>query len=127
MRRLRLFATIGVALVLSGCLRRAPTHFELDRRAGHAVPPAPAQHTPRQGPGDGFEEPLWAASVVAPSPEMPARIAPVIRRVWVHDQLLPDGSWLQGTWLFVEVEPARWLLDADPGAAPIVTPSEGSP
>ncbi len=51
---------------------------------------------------------------------MPARTAPVVRKVWVADQKLEDGSWVQGTWMFVEVAPARWLYEVDPGAAPFV-------
>ena len=58
----------------------------------------------------------------APAPLMPARTAPVIRRVWVADQTLPDGSWLQGTWWFMEVEPSHWLYEIDPGAAPFAEP-----
>ncbi len=68
-----------------------------------------------------FDEHLHTTSAITPEPMMPARVAPVVRRIWVSDQHLPDGSWLQGTWLFIEVEPSRWLDEVDPGGAPFVT------
>ncbi len=40
----------------------------------------------------------------------PARTKPWIEKVWVHDQEIDGGYWLQGTWVFLEVEPGRWLL-----------------
>lgn len=102
-----------LAVSLASCLRRAPTNFELDRRAGMPVPAAA---------GTTFEEPVWASSTVAPEAEMPARTPPKIIRVWVADQILEDGSWLQGTWLFLEAEPPRWLPEVDPGSAPLLSP-----
>lgn len=112
----------------SGCLVRAPTSYELDKRAGNGIPPAdPAYEHPRRyrRKGVSFEEPLRSTSGIAPAPLMPARTAPVIRRVWVADQTLPDGSWLQGTWWFMEVEPSNWLHEIDPGAAPFAEPELG--
>lgn len=112
-----------VALLCAGCMKRAPTNYELDRRAGMGTPPAEAQY--ERGPGKRpapFDEPLQSTSVLAPAARMPARIEPVIRRVWVSDQQLPDGTWLQGTWLFMEVQPARWLFEVDPGGGVFAAP-----
>lgn len=111
------------ALGTSGCLRRAPTTFELDKRAGNPVPPAaPEYEQPRRKRGRQFDEPMRTTSTISPAPVLPARTAPVIRRVWVADQALPDGSWLQGTWWYIEVEPSRWLYEVDPGSAPFAEP-----
>lgn len=49
------------------------------------------------------------------SAEMPARIPPVIAKVWVYDQLINGNQWLQGTWLFIEVDRGRWLPEVDSG------------
>lgn len=115
-------------LLLSACLRRAPTSYELDKRSGQALPPAEPQYeTKKTLKKAAFTEPLRTNSTLAPAPMMPARTAPVVRRVWVTDQTLPDGSWLQGTWWFVEVQPSRWLHEVDPGAAPFVLPKEDKP
>lgn len=104
----------------TGCLRRAPTTFELDRRAGHAPPSLDPGH--RTGGRDPVPVPLQSTSTLAAAPHMPARIEPVVQRVWVADQLLEDGSWLQGTWMFVETAPARWLVEVDPGGGTFAAP-----
>jgi hypothetical protein len=107
-----------------GCFKRAPSSYELDKRAGQPLPPAEPQYeTKKSLRKQRFEEPLRTTSTIAPAARMPARTAPVIRRVWVADQTLPDGSWLQGTWWYVEVEPSHWLHEVDPGAAPFVEPA----
>lgn len=114
-----------LVLLVPGCLRRAPTSYELDKRAGHPLPPTePAYETKKSLRKASFTEPLHTTSNIARAPQMPARSAPVVRRVWVVDQTLPDGSWLQGTWWFVEVQPSRWLHEIDPGAAPFVLPEQ---
>lgn len=114
-----------MAVSMGGCLVRAPTTYELDQRAGNGIPPANPvyEHPKRHKKGVPFEEPLHTTSGVAPTPLMPARSAPVIRRVWVADQTLPDGSWLQGTWWYLEAEPSRWLHEIDPGSAPFAEPA----
>lgn len=115
-------------LLCSSCLKRAPTSYELDKRAGMGTPPAEPVHErggkKAQRRSAAFEEPLQTSSTIAPASRMPARIEPVIRKVWVSDQQLPDGSWLQGTWLFMEVQPARWLFEVDPGGGVFVEPRQ---
>jgi hypothetical protein len=34
---------------------------------------------------------------------------PLVKKVWMHDQILKGGHWMQGSWLYIEVEPARWV------------------
>ena len=127
---LLLLATVFIC-ASGGCMKRAPTNYELDRRAGMATPPPEAQFESerqkkkhrKQNPT--FTEPLWTSSTLAAAPVMPARVQPVVRKIWVPDQLLEDGSWLQGTWMFVEVEPAHWLPEVDPGGAPFATQTKG--
>ena len=53
-----------------------------------------------------------------------ARVAPVIRKAWISDVLLEDGTWIQGTWMYLEVEPGRWLAEIDPGGASFVARPE---
>lgn len=110
----------------TGCAKRAPTSYELDKRSGGGIPPAdpeyehPKRYARRRA--RSFEEPLRSTSAVTPASRMPPRTAPVVRQVWVADQNLPDGSWLQGTWWFVEVSPSQWLHEVDPGAALFMEP-----
>lgn len=119
-------AFVGAMLLLTtGCRKHAPTSYELDQRAGHGVPPTrwKDRHWRGKKPprGAAWQERLSTTSALAPNTSMPARTAPVVRRVWVADQQLEDGSWVQGTWMYVEVEPARWLYEVDPTAAPFAT------
>jgi len=118
---------------LTGCVRRAPTSYELDKRSGLGTPPPDAAYEhPRRYQrraarkagrhGGGAEPSMRSTSLVAPTPRMPARTTPVVRRVWVADQNLGDGSWLQGTWWVVEIEPSKWLHEVDPGGAWFAAP-----
>jgi hypothetical protein len=129
MARVAVLACGCLGLVgLVGCVRRAPTSYELDKRAGLGTPPPevayehPKRHARKAdrkaGRHGGVAEPsLRSTSLVPSTPRMPARTNPVLRRVWVADQTLSDGSWLQGTWWVLEVEPSRWLHEVDPGGA----------
>lgn len=130
MMRVLLPALLMVSV--SGCMKRAPTTYELSRRAGQPYPPAEPDFVDPKGKkkkGATFDAPVWANSNLAPSQHMPARSAPQIARVYMHDHQLPnkDGTntaWLQGTWIFMEVRPAQWLPEVDPGAASLVVPQE---
>jgi hypothetical protein len=117
-----------MVMTLTGCVKRAPTSYELDKRSGLGTPPPdPSYEHPKRYQrraarkarrhGEGAEPSMRSTSLVAPTPRMPARTTPVVRRIWVADQNLSDGSWLQGTWWVVEVEPSRWLHEVDPGGA----------
>lgn len=102
-----------LAMVLAGgCMKRAPTTYELDRRAGFGVPGADQNR-------DALDD-VRTSSAVATSPRMPVKVPPLIERVWVSDLALGDGARLQGTWLFLEVEKGRWLDEVDPGGAPLL-------
>jgi hypothetical protein len=95
-------------------MTRAPTTYELDRRAG-MLPPA----------GEGVVQDLSLIktnSKIASVPTMPMKIPALIEKVWLSDVTLTDGVKMQGTWLFLEVEPGKWLDEVDPGAAPLVFP-----
>ena len=85
----------------SGCATRAPTDYELDRRAG-LVPTVEVERLSR-------EADLLRHVEGSPKPALePPRTKPRLERVWVYDQELDGGYWLQGTYLYLEVEPGRW-------------------
>lgn len=117
---------LSLVCLLVGCAHRAPTDYPMDRRSGFGVPPAEAEYISkkRHRKAQRHAVPLLqTTSVVAPRPQMPARSAPVVRRVWMTDRILEDGSWLAGTWVWVELEPARWLPEVDPGGGVFVRPA----
>jgi hypothetical protein len=91
--------------ITTGCMSRAPTTYELDKRAGML--------SPTENSVKGVLSNLDSNSSLNKNVYMPARIGPVIQKIWLTDQHLPDGSLLQGTWLFLEVEPAKWHDEVD--------------
>ena len=124
-----------ILAVLAGCVSRAPTDCELDRRSGLY----PSSFCDKDAAADPRDQPalLSASSGSASSGSalgssasgglsdakpatFPIREQPVVAKIWVRDQVLDGGNWMQGTWLFVEVQPSRWsgesvALRADAG------------
>jgi hypothetical protein len=102
----------GVLLlaVLAGCATRAPTDYELDRRAG-LVPTVEVERLRREA------EDIHQVNADGKSARQPPRSQPRLERIWVYDQELDGGYWLQGTYVFLEVEPGRWLEDSRTGGS----------
>ena len=99
------FNVLAIAFVTS-CVTRAPTENELDRRAGLA--PIAAADDRR----DELEEQLKGLHPITGKDKptrLPLRSSARLERVWVYDQELDGGYWLQGTYLYLEVEPGRWI------------------
>ena len=98
---------------LTGCvITRAPTTYELDRRAG-MLPPNQTQVN------DDLTK-MQTNSNIARNTHMPERLPPLVEKIWVTSQILPDGSKLDGTWMWIEVDQARWLDEKDPGSASLL-------
>lgn len=98
-------ALISAFFVLGGCVTKFPSNYELDRRSGST----PAGGTP------GLESLSNYSLRDAPmTPEyMPVRSQPVVTKVWVYDRRL-GPNWLQGTWMFIEVQPSQWVTELEP-------------
>jgi hypothetical protein len=99
-------------LILTGCATRAPSDYELDRRAGLV-------------PSVDVEKKIAATDLRSlpknsKDPKHPMRRAPRLEKVWVYDQELEGGFWMQGTFVYLEVAPGEWLLE--PGMSTEVTP-----
>jgi hypothetical protein len=94
---------------LAGCMVRAPTSFELDRRAGLLA----------ERRTDALSQ-VHTSSAVPRAPMEPVKIPPLIEKVWVSDVPLGPDARLQGTWMYLEVERGRWLDEVDPGGAPLL-------
>ncbi len=100
-----------LSMSVTSCLTRAPTTYELDRRAG-MLPPNQIQVK------DDLTK-MQTNSNIAKKTEMPERLPPLVEKIWVTSQILPDGSKLDGTWMWIEADHARWLDEKDPGGAPL--------
>jgi hypothetical protein len=101
---------------LGACATRAPSTHELERRGGLS--------------GGKSDEKTYEADLGRIAAEKaqaketgaPVRLAPLIARVWVHDQTVDEGHWLQGTWMFVEVEGSRWVKTPDTSGRALTLP-----
>ena len=107
-----------VAGAAAGCVSRAPTECELDRRSGLY----PSSYCDSEAATKAPPAALSAAASLPstkPAP-VPVREQPTVARVWIHDQLLEGGILMEGTWAFIEVEPSRWARE---GQGPLFVPS----
>jgi hypothetical protein len=118
MTRRALLVVLGL-LLGAGCIHRAPTTYELDRRAGFPVPPPAVAKKGEPVVSQDLDK-VRTSSAVAQSPRMPVKVPPLIERVWVSDIPLGPDARLQGTWLFLEVERGKWLDEVDPGGGPLI-------
>lgn len=96
----------------SACQTTAPSHYELNRRSGLSIS---VDDPKSQKDSTGEVSQIRAGRLPSKDAFAPARTAPVIEKVWVYDQIINDGQWLQGTWIFLEVEKAKWLPEIDIG------------
>ncbi len=96
-----------VFFFLSACVSRAPTDCELDKRSGQY----PSSFCDEKDAKKDSPAPEVSGSrSLNPSrkPSIPIREEAQIARVWVADQKIDGGHWMQGTWIFVELEGSRW-------------------
>jgi hypothetical protein len=101
---------LGLAPAFS-CASRAPTQYELDKRAGLLSVAESKEETNQKIVPSSAN----AAKLDPKKPEIPRRASPWFERLWVYDQETKGGYWLQGTFVFVEIEPGRWIK---PGEEP---------
>lgn len=99
------FSAVLLIYLASACATRAPSEYELDRRAG-LVPAIEVERLSREAAD------LQKVPGSAKFPQVPPRTKPRLERVWVYDQELDGGYWLQGTYIYFELEPGRWQVDA---------------
>lgn len=105
-------------LVATGCQTSAPSNYELNRRSGLSLEgdqgTTPTEATDKDLAG------IRTSRLPAKSAQMPARLPPIVEKIWVYDQIINEGEWLQGTWVFVEVEKAKWLPEVDSGSGSFI-------
>jgi hypothetical protein len=97
--------SLSLIFLTIGCVSRAPTDCELDKRSG--LYPSSFCEGNADKSAVGPTQRATAANV-KPN-EIPVRSEPLVKRVWIHDQILEGGHWMQGTWAYIEVEPSKWV------------------
>jgi hypothetical protein len=100
----KIYLSVFVTYLISSCATRAPSDYELDRRAG-LVPSVDVDK--------GLSSELRPLAKNMKDPKHPHRRAPRLEKVWVYDQELDGGYWMQGTFVYMEAAPGEWLLEPE--------------
>ena len=97
--------------ILAACQTTAPSNYELNRRSGLGV----SLDTEAKVSNKGELSKIRTGRMPSKEAVMPVRVAPLIEKIWVYDQIVNEGEWMQGTWMFIEVEKAKWLPEVETG------------
>lgn len=93
-----------ISLSTVSCMTRAPSDYQLDRQAGRL----PQKESSEVGLFDVFH----IRGILKDSKD-PIRIPPAVEKVWIYDQENEDGSFLQGTYLYFQLDSGHWLNGGD--------------
>jgi hypothetical protein len=99
------FSVLLTYLFSTACATRAPTQYELDRRAGLS---------PSEEVSSLEETDLRKLALTQKDPKHPIRRPAQLEKVWVYDQELDGGYWMQGTFVYLEVSPGEWTMEEIP-------------
>lgn len=85
------------------CITRAPSNYELDRRAG--LPPSNLSKISHK---EIVKEIHGTKGQDKQSIGL-KRAEPRIEKVWIYSQELNDGTYLQGTFMFMQIDNGYWV------------------
>lgn len=88
------------------CITRAPSTYQLDKQAGIDPQNEDAQ-------SDVKLADIFPIRGLLKEEKEPIRIAPSVEKVWIYDQENEDGSFLQGTYLYFQIDNGRWVNPGD--------------
>lgn len=97
-----------VAIILQACSTAAPSTYELNQRSGLDVSVDNEDFSSEHKISTDLGT-LKKTKLAPVSPREPMRRPPRVEKVWVYDQIINEKEWLQGTWIFVELEEAEWI------------------
>lgn len=103
-----------ITILSTGCQTTAESNYELNRRSGLGI-----EEDQGKAASDTLGKDmasLRTSRIPGRPAQMPVRLPPVVEKIWVYDQIINDGQWMQGTWIFLEVEGSRWLSEIDSGS-----------
>lgn len=98
--------SIFSSTVLTSCVTRAPSQYELDKEAGRW--PSQLGKKPQTQLEKDFEKIQRLKGEFKPS-HMPSFIEPRVEKVWVYDQQLSDSLYFQGTYVYLRIDNGSWL------------------
>lgn len=95
------------AFYLTSCMTRAPSDYELDKQAGRLPK---NDLTKKENLPD---EVVYKVVGLNKDSKEPIRIEPRTEKVWIYDQETDSGHYLQGTYIYFQVESGHWLNPGD--------------
>ncbi len=102
-----------LSLTSVSCATRAPSTFELDKKAGLTptldIEGAKTEAKELKKTEDKKDERSKEKSKEKEKPEQPWRTRPRVEKIWVYGQELSPSVYLQGTHVFLEVNPGEWI------------------
>lgn len=107
MKHFFILSCIFISSLCASCITRAPSNYELDRRAGR-VPGNLSVSVHKQFANEIHEIKGQETQSIEPK-----RVEPRIEKVWIYNQELNDGAYLQGTFVFMQIDNGYWLNPAD--------------
>lgn len=100
---MKLWFLISGSLLCVSCMTRAPSNYELDKRAG-LLPNKSLKLSYKS-----VAEELSEIKGQNKASEEPLRVEPRIEKVWIYNQELNDSTYLQGTYLFFQIDNGYWV------------------
>ena len=100
---------LAVIFLICGCQTNAESDYELNQRSGLSV------GVDKETNNQDLSDRIGSASIKIKNEESagkyaPSLNAPKVHRVWVNSQQIDDTTWLEGTWIYLQIEKAQWVL-----------------
>ncbi len=104
--RNKLLPTLIFALCgFTSCMTRAPSDYQLDRQAGRL----PKKDLINK---ENTEE-VYKVVGLNKDAKNPIRTNPRVEKIWIYDQETDSGAYLQGTYIYFQVDKGQWLNPGD--------------
>lgn len=101
-------------LTTVSCATRAPSSFELDKKAGLS-PSLDAEDTKKEAKElrktDEKKSDVKEKKNKVNDEDKPRRTFPRIEKIWVYGRELSPAAYMQGTHIFLEVTPSTWTSE----------------
>lgn len=105
---MKILAFTFLLISTASCQTTADSNYELNRRSGLSIGKDLGDKSYNTKPDDEIEK-VETTSISSSDQMSPTLKAPVVKKVWVKSQQISETSWLQGTWLYLQVEKAKWV------------------
>lgn len=104
---MKYFFLIFLSLSFMGCKTTADSNYELNRRSGLSISEDLRDKTYNVTENEGIKT-VAIKTATTPEEAKPTLVAPKVEKIWLNGQQINEDTWLQGTWIYLQVEKAKW-------------------